>query len=264
MVFSYIVLGMLSGFVGGLLGIGGGIVTVPALYYLLSYQGVPQEHLMQIAVSTSLASTCLTSLGATLMHLRRKAILGSVIRLLFPGLIVGCALGSAMAYYLPTESLRTVFGLAALLLGPYFFFPRLPSLKIAAAPNRSLSFIAVTVGAVSSLLGLGGGIFTFPILLGYQVPLKNAVGTSSGSTLITAFLGSLYFLLISWTTQTITHLPMAHFGYINVYALLAIGLSSFCVAPIGARFSLVLPTSHMKRIFGCALAITGCVMLFVD
>lgn len=264
MIFIFlIVLGLFSGLLGGLLGIGGGVVVVPGLFYLFSVFGYPPEHLMQIAVSTSLAVTCLTTLGSSFIHWHRKTIVVSILRLLIPGLIGGCLIGTFLAYWIPTNALRTVFGVAAFLMGPYFFFPHLPSLKIASAPNRSLSFIALTIGTVASLLGLGGGIFTVPILHGYQVPLKNAIGTSSVTTLMTALIASLSFLILG-TFSLNENLTGSPFGYIDLKAWLTVGLSSLCSAFIGARLSSVISTSLIKRIFGMALTATGALMLFVS
>ncbi|MBI3508618.1 MAG: sulfite exporter TauE/SafE family protein [Chlamydiia bacterium] len=260
MIIAFILLGICSGFIGGLLGIGGGVITVPGLYYLLQHYGYGGEHLMQTAISTSLASTCFTALGSSMVHWKRKAIVPSILKLLFPGLLFGTALGATLAYFLPTESLRIVFGLAALLLGPYFFFSRLPSLKIASHPNRSLSYVAASVGTASSLLGVGGGIFTVPILLGYQVPMKNAIGTSSAATLLTAVMGSVFFILLGWSNGTFS---LDQLGYIDIPAWFSIGLCSLCTSPIGAKLSLVLPIPVIKKVFGSALAATGFIMLFV-
>lgn len=254
----FIASGMLSGVLAGLLGIGGGIVTVPVLYYLLSFAGIPDDRVMQVAISTSLAATFLTAFSSTWAHHQKKNVHFSTLKYLIPGLAIGCVSGALTAHLVPSVFLREFFGIAAILFGIYFFFPRLPHLYIAPHPNFTLGFFGLAIGYLSSLLGIGGGIFTIPILFGYSVPMKNTIATSSASTLATALVGSLTYLVIAWYKPS---LPET-FGYIELPAFLSIGITSIFFAPIGVKLSHHLPTSLIQRIFASALALTGLSMLF--
>src|SRR5579862_905587 len=114
--FYLILLGLVAGFLSGLLGIGGGVITVPALYYTFILQG-HSEHPMQIAVATSLAAVLITTSVATFVHMRNgKHIILPILGYLLPGLIIGCISGAELAHYLPTTKLRMIFGVVAFLI----------------------------------------------------------------------------------------------------------------------------------------------------
>lgn len=259
LIILFIVLGLVSGLLGGMLGIGGGVVTVPVLYFIFLYGDLFGDRLMQVAISTSLAAGMVTSAISTYFQVKKGAFVLSHLRLLMPGLFFGCIGGSILAHTLSSHFLGRVFGLMALLLGTYFFFPRLPHLQISARPNRTLAFFGVAIGALSSLLGIGGGSLTFPVLLGYQVPVQNASATSSGATLLTTLLGSATYLAIAWHKP---QLPFT-FGYIEMPAFLAISAATILTAPLGVRLSHTLNVVRIKQIFGACLALIGASMLFL-
>lgn len=258
-VILYAALGLVSGLLGGLLGIGGGVITVPVLYYLFQYITPLPNHVMQVAVSTSLAAGFITSAVSTYVQLRKGAVQFSILKLLIPGLIFGCIAGAVAAHFLSSVWLREIFGCMALGLGLYFFFPRLPHLKISSEPNRSLSIFGLGIGALSTLLGIGGGSLTFPVLLGYRVEVKTASATSSAATLFTTFLGSVAFLLIAWHQPD---LPNA-FGYIDLRAFWIISAATVLTAPIGVHLSHTLNVRLIKQTFGACLALIGLTMLFI-
>ncbi len=257
-VFLFVILGLASGVLAGLIGIGGGVITVPILYFIFNYTGMLEERIMQVAVGTSLAAGFITSSVSTFFQYRKRAIHFSVVKMVVPGLVIGCVVGSIIAHYLPSYYLREIFGGVAILLGLYFFFPHLPPLHISSKPNHTLSLFGLAIGCLSSMLGIGGGSLTFPVLLGYQVPVKNSSATSSASTLVTTLVGSLTYLLIAWRKP---ELP-ATFGYIELPAFIAISLGSVVTTPWGVKLSHVLDVTLIKRIFGCSLALIG-VSMFV-
>jgi uncharacterized membrane protein YfcA len=244
-----IFLGLTTGLLGGLLGIGGGVITVPALYYLLSYYDFPSQYLMHTCIATSLASTILTSSGSTFAHARKKTHHVSAILFIIPGLIFGCILGAMSSHWFSSNTLRTIFGCMAILFALYFFFPKLPPLHIRHKPDISLSCFALLIGTLSSLLGVGGGLFLIPVLLGYRLHLNNAIATSSAGTLTTALTGSLAYF---WINSDL----------VNLSAFLCIGLSSLCTTHLGCQLAHILPHTLIKRIFACALGLTGLVMIF--
>lgn len=255
----FIATGLVSGVLGGLLGIGGGVITVPFLYFIFNYSGMLQNEIMQVAISTSLASGFIISLVSTFVQLKKKAIHYSVIKFLAPGLFFGCIGGSFLALFLSSHILSYIFGVMAVVLGIYFFFPRLPHLHISSAPNRTLGFFGLFIGCLSSLLGIGGGSLTFPVLLGYQVPVKNASANSSGATLLTTLIGSLTYLVIAWNKP---ELPQT-FGFIELPAFIGISLGAIITSPIGVKLSHVLNVKLIKQIFGCSLSLVGLSMLFL-
>ncbi len=249
--------GVLSGTLSGLLGIGGGIVTVPVIYYTLTHLGYSESEAMQTAITTSLAATFVTTFASTWSHHQKKAVEYSILKYLAPGLLIGCIAGVLTAHLIPAHFLRIFFGSMAALLGCYFFFPQFPHPNFGPSPNYTLFFFGILVGCLSSLLGIGGGIFTIPILLGYQVSMRGSVATSSASTLFTAFVGSLSYLYISWNKPS----EPETFATVDIPAFLAISLASSLLAPVGVKLSQILPTPIVKRIFALALAATGVTML---
>jgi uncharacterized protein len=255
----FIAIGLLSGLLAGLLGIGGGMVTVPALYYIFLYSEMMPDRIMQIAVGTSLAVAVITSFLSTYMQMKRKAIHNSALKYMIPTLILGCIIGSLIGHFMHSKELRFAFAIMALCMGTYFFFPKLPNLHIAKAPNRSLSLISLFIGILSSMLGIGGGSMTFPVLMGYKLHAKNASATSSASTFITTCMGSIVYLVIAWHSP---ELPET-FGYIELPAFIAISIGSIISTPFGVKLSHVLPVSVIKRTFGVSLGLVGLSMLFI-
>jgi len=258
-VFLFFLCGFASGLIGGLLGIGGGIITVPVLFFLFRFTALLPDQLMQVAISTSLATTFVTAAVSTALQMRKKAVHFPIIKFLIPGLAIGCIAGSLIAHLLPSVYLREFFGGMAILLGSYYFFPRLPLPHFGSSPNMSLSFFGLVIGALSSLLGIGGGTFTVPILIGYNVPMRNAVATSSGSTLATAFIGTITYLIIAWHKP---ELPET-FGYIEIPAFIAISIGSIFSTPLGVKLSHTLDTEWIKRIFAGCLILTGFFMILI-
>ncbi|MES2273547.1 MAG: sulfite exporter TauE/SafE family protein [Chlamydiota bacterium] len=257
--FLFILCGGVTGLLAGLLGIGGGVITVPAIYYIFYYSGFLQTEVMQVAVSTSLAATFVTSSVSTIVQLQKKAVHFSLIKRLIPGLVLGCVLGALGAQYFPSGMLRILFGGMAILLGIYFFFPRLPIPTFDSQPNATLSLFGILIGTLSSLLGIGGGLFTVPVLIGYSIPMKNAVATSSASTLVTALIGSMAYLTIAWHQPE----PPNTFGYIEIPTFLCIAIPSIFTTPLGVKLSHSLDTDRIKRIFAICLGVTGLSMLFL-
>lgn len=256
MFLCFLVTGLVTGLIAGLLGIGGGVITVPALYYILYFYGFPKEQIMHVSIATALAATCLTSLGSTWAHRKKGNILVSVLKIMVPGLFIGCLFGAILTYFLPSSALRMIFGSMALLFAVYFFFPHFPELKIASKPNKSLLIFGVIYGCLSTLLGVGGGIFMVPTLIGYQLSLRNVIGTSSAGTLATASFGTVAYLIIAHNIS----LPRT-IGYIEISAFLTIGISSLFTTSLGVKLAHVLPTPLIKRIFAVALFVTGTTML---
>jgi len=246
------ILGLLSGLFAGLLGIGGGIISVPVLYYLFSWQNLPNA--MEVAIATSLAAIFITTLLSTWVHHRKsKGLPFRILGFLVPGLIVGCISGAQLAHLLPGNALRIIFGGMAILIGIYFSVPKFPIPKISERPNPLLTFFGLIIGHLSSLLGIGGGIFTVPLLLAYHLPAQNLIAASSAATLTTSFIGTITYLLMGAHMSTT----------VNWVAFLAISLGSLCTTAFGVHLAQKLPTPLLKRIFGAVLSFTGAVMLFV-
>lgn len=255
----FIILGLISGLIGGLLGVSGGVIVVPALYFLFREFSTYSDHVMQIAIGTSLACGFITSLSSTFFHILRKSVSISILKFLVPGLIVGSLLGAELGHHVSSDILSMIFGTLSIIIGLYFCFPKL-KFFIAKKPNMTLFFFAPSIGLLSSLLGIGGGIVTFPILLGYQVPIEKASANSSATTMFSTLLASLSYMWITWNEPTIPHT----FAYIEFTAFLSIAPASIITSAIGVRLAHTLNVLFIKRIFGISLALVGISMLILS
>lgn len=258
MLLLFILGGMLSGLLAGLLGIGGGIVTVPILYYTYLYLSeIPPEKIIQVSICTSLAATSVTALAATWVHKQKQNIVPSLLLLMVPGLFLGCVAGAIAVHWVSGAFLRLFFGFMAVLFGTYFFFPHLPQPHLGDTPSPTLSLFGLAIGVLSSLLGIGGGVLIVPLLLAYRVPTQQAVATSSAATLVTALIGSITYLFIAWHQPELPHT----FGYIEIPAFLTLSLGSLATARLGVHLAKTLPKTLVQRVFACALGVTGLFML---
>ncbi|HSX14081.1 MAG TPA: sulfite exporter TauE/SafE family protein [Chlamydiales bacterium] len=258
-IFLFIVIGLVTGLLAGLLGIGGGIISVPSMFYILHLLKNKPDNLMQICVATALATTLITSLGSTISHHKKKTHLPHVLKIVVPGLVVGCILGAIGSTFLSSRSLQFFFGTISILFAVYFFFPKLPQMNIAPHPNRSLSLFGVLIGILSSLLGVGGGIFLIPVFLGYQISLHNTVASSSASTLATALAGTIIYLYLGFDQPTMPYT----IGYIYVPGVLLMGISSLLTTSTGVKLAHILPPTVTKRLFSVVLVLTGLSMIFL-
>jgi len=255
----FVLCGLITGLLGGMLGIGGGVVAVPILYFFFHYTGLIDERIMQVAASTSLAISVFISLSSSIVQYSKKAIFFPALKFLSPGLVIGCASGGVLAYFVSSDFVRYAFGIGVLLLGIYFTIPRLPHFKIAPSPNRTLAFFGLAIGALSTLLGIGGGILTFPTFLGYGMSTKTSSATSSCTTTLYSFIGTITYLLIAWKTPGLSNT----FGYIYMPAFLAITIAALFTTPLGVKLSHTVDTHLIKRIFGICLCLIGLTMLFL-
>ena len=253
----YILIGLVTGVLSGMLGIGGGVISVPALFYIFETLNPNDPFLMHKCIATALGSTLITSIGASIAHHKKRALLPNVLKMIVPGLVIGCILGALISTVIPSGLLQSFFGWMALLLSIHFLFPNLFKGEISPHPTNAISFFGALIGALSSLLGVGGGVFMVPLLLAYSVPLKNAVATSSAGTLTTAFVGSVIYLFIAYGKPT----GPDTIGFINIPAVLGIGVSSLLTSSFGVKLAHVLPTHIVKRGFALALAVTGISMV---
>lgn len=255
---AYLIVGAMAGIMAGLLGIGGGVVAVPCLFLIFHLLQFPQAYIMHMAIGTSLAAMMFNTLSATRAHNQRKAVLWWLLKKIAPGLVVGGLIGGFIADYVSDVILEMLFGIFLCAIGVMFFRRTKPSLKEHTIPkNPVLALIFSGIGALSVVLGLGGGIFTVPTLIAFKVPQKTAIGTSSAITFLMTIIGSIAFLYLGLDK---VQMPDS-VGYINLPAFLLIGISSFFFAPYGVKLAHELPEQIVKRLFGIVMIMTGISML---
>lgn len=256
---TYLALGALAGVAAGLLGIGGGLVLVAALAWVLPQQGFAAESVMHVALATSLASIVLTGLSSARSHHRRGSVAWRTVAWLVPGVLLGGWLGSRVAVSLSGDTLRWLVAgycfvaAAQLALGQ----PRPVHPNAGDERGSWLSAAGVGIGAVSAVVGIGGGSMTVPLLIWRGVAPVRAVGTSSACGVAIAVASAAGYALHG-TTQA---LPAGSVGYVYLPAAAMVAVASVSMAPLGVRLAHRLSGSALKRVFAGFLAMIGISLL---
>ena len=254
----YFCLGALAGITGGLMGLGGGIVIVPALVYMFLEQGFPGENLMHIAVATSLTTIVFTSISSAWSHHLKGAVMWPEVKLLGPGIIVGAILGAIIADYLPSDHLRRAFGIFEILVALQIGFGLKPKPGRSLPEKPGMIVSGTAIGSLSTILGIGGGTLTVPFLMWCNTDIRKAVGTSSACGLPIALTGALSMIIISTDNPS---LPEHSLGYLYWPAALLIALASVMFAPLGAKLAHSIKVSVLKKIFAVVLLLIGLRMI---
>lgn len=253
-----VALGSLSGFLAGLLGIGGGLIIVPVLSFLLPMAGVSHELVMPMALGTSLGTIVITSSSAALAHHRKRNIPWSITLKLMLVVALGAFLGAFIADYLSTSVLTVFFSIVVMLLAFYMFF----SVNVAKERDTPsiyiLQSISFVTGIISSLMGIGGGAILVPSLSFFGVPVRHAMGIATVCSVMVAMFGSIGYII---TGYYLPDLPQASLGYIYLPALIAIVVSSSIFAPLGVKYAAKLPVKTLKKYFAVFLLFVAIKMI---
>ncbi len=257
----FLVTGACAGVLAGLFGVGGGLIMVPALALVLPLQGVPDAVFMQVAIGTSLAVISATSVSSTLAHHRRGGVDWPNLLRFAPGLALGALLGAYVADALTGLILQRIVGAGALLVAAQMAWPRAAvahdggALRAGAA---ELFGAGGVIGALSSLVGIGGGSLTVPYLSARGLSVHRAVGTAAAGGMPIAWAGALGFIVAGWHAQGV---PGPHLGYVSLSAFLGLAVASVACAPLGARLAHALSPLLLKRAFALLLLVIGVRML---
>lgn len=256
----YLSTGVLTGILSGLFGIGGGVVLVPVLSFIFSYnQLAPPGIIMQMAAATSLAVAMGTTFIAARTHNRYGYILWPLFRQLAPGLIIGAIIGVSVADLLQSQWLRVFFGIFLCGNAWYFIFPgnrvrhqQLPS-------QRFINLTSTVIGALGSMLGVSGAILTIPWLTYYGVPLRNTIAVSTACGFSITVVASIMYMILGLNESA--ELPPGSIGFVYWPAALGILTTTLIVAPIATRLAYRLPLVKLQRLFGLLLLILAARML---
>jgi len=249
-VLPYLGLGLVVGFLAGLLGIGGGGIMVPVLTMLFVSQGVGGEHLVHMALGTSLASIVVTSISSMRSHHKHGAVLWSVVQKMAAGILIGTFSLSIIASHFSTLFLAVFFSvfMAYIALQMFLNIKPKPSRRLPGA--FGLTGAGFGIGGFSALVAIGGGSLTVPFLTWCNVKVQHAIGTSAAIGLPIALAGSLGYMVSGWGIED---LPQYSLGFVYLPAVLLISVVSVFTAPIGASFAHKLPVAILKKIFGVIL-----------
>lgn len=245
--------GAIAGIISGLLGVGGGIILVPAFFYAFSSLGYQPEQLMQICVATSTGTIIFTSIRSVLAHNKRGAVSVELIKTWGPFIAFGSVVGVFAAASLRSHELQLVFGCIGIMLGLYMLLGKKDWRLSTELPGRILGKIyPIIIGFFSALMGIGGGSFTVPLLTAYNVPPHKAVGTSPGFGLMISVPGFITFLTQGWD---ITGKPPFTVGYVNLPAVVVIVMTTMLTVPLGVRLAHSLSPKQLRIVFAFTILI---------
>ena len=252
-------IGVFAGLLGGALGLGGGVVIVPPLIYLFQALGFDDAVVAQMAVGTSLATIIVTAGSSVRAHHRAGYVRWPLAWRLAVGIVVGALIGAVIADRL-SAALTRLFGVFAVLIAAQMLLSRRRAVSagdglLERVPGGvGLAGVGSVIGGISSLFGIGGGSLTVPFLSWCRLPMQNAVAISAACGLPIALAGSAGFVATGWGR---TELPPWSLGYLYLPAALAIVVTSFPMARVGARLSHRLPSATLRRIFAAVLIVIG-------
>ena len=250
LIFELLLLGAGTGFLAGLLGIGGGMLMVPFITFILAAKGFPQDYAVKMAVATSLATICFTSLSSVRAHHKRGAVLWPIVRRLAPGILLGSLLGAQIAVALPGKFLSVLFAVFVAFSATQMFLDRKPK------PGRTMPGLLGTfgmggvIGMASALVGAGGAFVSVPFMTWCNVKIHDAVGTSAALGFPIALAGTAGYV---WAGQDLPPMPPGAFGYLYLPALFIVAVASMCTAPLGARTAHGTDIRPLKKIFAVVL-----------
>ena len=260
LIFELAVLGMGTGFLAGLLGIGGGMLMVPFVTFILSARGVEADLAVKMAIATSMATIIFTSISSVRAHHKRGAVRWDIVRGLAPGIVLGSMIASLGVFALIKGSWLALF-----FAGFVSFSATQMLLDKKPQPTRTIPGTPGLVGAggvigfLSGLVGAGGAFVSVPFMTWCNVAIHSAVATSAALGFPIALANSVGYIIAG---QNVQNLPEGAVGYIYLPALLVIACVSVLMAPVGVRAAHALPVKSLKRVFAALLYMLATYMLY--
>ncbi len=254
------VLGLGTGFLAGLLGIGGGMLMVPFITIIMGQRGVPADLAVKMAIATSMATIIFTSVSSVRAHHKRGAVRWDIVQRLAPGIVIGSLAGSLGVFaLLKGTALAIFFALFVGFSATQMFLDKKP------APTRQMPgtggqlAAGGVIGFISGLVGAGGGFISVPFMTWCNVAIHNAVATSAALGFPIAVANVLGYVI---SGHSVEGLPAGSFGYIWLPALVVIAACSVFTAPLGAKAAHSLPVKKLKRVFASILYLLAAYMLW--
>ncbi|ATA54508.1 sulfite exporter TauE/SafE family protein [Variovorax boronicumulans] len=253
-------LGLGTGFLAGLLGIGGGMLMVPFITIIMGQRGVPADLAVKMAIATSMATIIFTSVSSVRAHHKRGAVRWDIVQRLAPGIVIGSLAGSLGVFaLLKGTALAIFFALFVGFSATQMFLDKKPKPTRQMPGTGGQLAAGGIIGFISGLVGAGGGFISVPFMTWCNVAIHNAVATSAALGFPIAVANVLGYVL---SGQSVQGLPAGAFGYIWLPALVVIAACSVFTAPLGARAAHSLPVKKLKRVFASILYLLAAYMLW--
>lgn len=258
---TFLLGGLFTGLLSGLLGVGGGVIFVPLQILVFSLMGVPADLQIKLAIGSSLAAIFFTSLSATITHAIKGSVYWPVLRKMGVGICLGAIFGSIIATLAPGKLLEILFGVAIIGLGLYSFSLHAYHETI---PEKLPNFFIINIlgfflACISGMLGIGGGTLAVPALVYLKIPFRKALGTANAISVIVSIFGVILFLM---PNLEVVRVYKHSIGYVYLPSFIPLALGSIITAPIGVRLVYLISRKYLKRMFAVVIMIVGLVMIF--
>lgn len=252
--------GVAAGFAAGIFGVGGGFVVVPTLYSILPMLGASRAELAHVAIGTSLATIVVTSLRSVQAHAARGAVDFDILKGWAPWIVLGVGGGVLLADRLNGPALLLIFGTGVAVMSLHFLTPIFAGRQLAQGMPGGFAQAGIggSLGASSSLLGIGGATMAIIVMTLCGRPIHRAIATAAGCGVIIALPGMIGFIAIGLGEPG---LPWGSLGYVNLPATAAITVTSALFAPLGATVAHRLSPLLLRRVLGLYLLGVGVLMI---
>ena len=254
----YVITGAVGGFIGGFLGLGGGIIFVPSLFYIFTYFQIQNDYVIQSAVSTSLACVVISSLSATIKHYKNQLINWKIFYKMLPGLTLGSLSGVLFITIFPSNIIKLFYSILLIMIAIYMFFEKENNIKSVLKFNF-IHFFSYIIGTVSALLGIGGGTLTTPYFKTQGESLKSSIATAAACGVPIASFGIILSIILNAFTNSF-HTTILN--YINLPSFILISSSAILFSYFGAATTFSTNTSLLKNIFSLSILIIGITIFF--
>ncbi len=256
---AFLVLGVVVGFMAGLLGIGGGGIMVPTLTTIFLSQGIPVEQVVHMALGTAMASIVVTSFASMKAHHQKGAVMWDVVKVMAGGVIIGTFAATFLATYLKSAQLAIFFAIFMAYVSIQMAIDKKPKPSRELSSPKALFGAGTLIGIISALVSIGGGSLSVPYLVWQNVDLKKAIATSAAIGFPLSIAGTLGYMLNGMLhTSGSTQMML---GFVYVPAVVLISIMSYFTAPFGAKMAHSLPVGKLKKIFALLLMILSLKML---
>ena len=253
-------LGSFAGFLAGLLGVGGALVMIPFLTFLLHHLDIPTDMSVKMAIATGMSTIVITSLASTRAHHQAGAVRWDLFKGIAPGLVLGSALSSLWLFAVIKGSvLALLFSFFTAFSATQMLLDKKPKPSRQMPGTLGQSMVGGLIGMFSGLVGAGGAFISVPFMTWCNVPLRQAVGTSAALGFPIALANAAGYMLSGWS---VSNTPAYSLGYVWLPVFFIICTCTVITAPMGARLAQRLPVQRLKRGFAVLLYVLACTMLY--
>jgi uncharacterized membrane protein YfcA len=254
---TYLGVGVFVGFFAGLLGIGGGAVMVPILSLTFAARGFSGDHVVHMALATSMATIIPGAFASAWTHHQHQAVNWDVLKKMVPGILVGTFSGAIVAHFASTAFLKLFFVAFICFLAVQLLFDLKPKSRHALPGRAGLFAFGLLMGVISSFAGIGGAVLSISFLTWCNMRMHEAIGTAAAIGVPLAIAGTIGFVITGMMDR---ELPPWSLGYVYLPAFAGIAATSFIIAPLGARLAHRLPVVVLRRVFVVFLVVLAAKM----